>query len=54
LFQLLTFTDSEKEGYLASTRSIEECVSSAERWAANRELLSKALNDVDTHQMLAV
>ncbi|KAH9956013.1 hypothetical protein BC827DRAFT_1271215 [Russula dissimulans] len=52
LFTLLAFTEDEKARYLANTSSIEECVSSAENWASNREGLSKALDGFDTREEL--
>jgi hypothetical protein len=54
LFTLLAFTEDEKARYLANTSSIEECVSSAENWASNREGLSKALDGFDTREELVV
>jgi len=50
LFTLLAFTEDEKARYLASTGSIDDCISSAENWASNREGLSTALDGFDTRQ----
>jgi len=54
LFKLLAFTEDEKARYFASTASIDECISSAESWASNREELSRALEGFDTRQELVV
>lgn len=54
LLELLDFTEGEKEQYFAGTASVLECISSAERWAANREKLSGALEGFHTYDPLVV
>jgi len=54
LFKLFAFTENEKERYFAQTSSIDECVSSAENWAHNREQISEFLDDFDKDQGIKV
>jgi len=53
LFQLIAYTEDERALHLTTGSSVEDCVSSTEHWAANREQLWTALADLETKEELA-
>ncbi|KAI0300712.1 hypothetical protein B0F90DRAFT_1817465 [Multifurca ochricompacta] len=52
LFKLVAFTEDEKALYLAGKTSVEDCITSTEHWATNREEIWKALNVLETKTKL--
>ncbi|KAI0263560.1 hypothetical protein BC834DRAFT_971251 [Gloeopeniophorella convolvens] len=50
LFKLLAFTEDEKARYFASSNSVDDCISSTESWAENREKLLTTLEEFHTQK----
>jgi len=54
LFQLIAYTEDERALHLTTGSSVEDCVSSTEHWAANREQIWTALAALETKEELTV
>jgi hypothetical protein len=54
LFALIAYTEDERERHLTSGTTVEDCVTSTEHWAANRDYLWKALDSLETKPELTV
>jgi hypothetical protein len=54
LFKLIAFTEDERELYLGTGNSVEDCVVATEHWATNREQIWGALDVLETKSELTV
>jgi hypothetical protein len=54
LFALIAYTEDERARHLISGTTVEECVTSTEVWANNRESLWNALDSLETRPELTV
>jgi hypothetical protein len=54
LFALIAYTEDERARHLISGTTVEDCVTSTEVWAANREGLWNALDSLESRSELTV